>query len=466
MIPLTQWAEHFIILPSGEHIRFEDHQRLILDHCLTFNGDGKLPYQTIVYSCIKKSGKTTLNGIVQAYFAYNIEAPNEIITAANKKDQAVSRSYKEIKGFIQRNPVLLAEAASITNNLITLRNGSTVLAIPNDFAGEAGSNHGLTTWDELWGFTTERDRRLYDELTPVPTRKNSIRFITTYAGFSGESILLEELYGQVFKDNGEIKPGVTMPLGEDLPCYAINGLFLYWDHLARMSWQTPEYYQSQRTSLRPNTYLRLHENQWVSSESGLFDMDRWDACVDPEHFPPLPDKRISLYVGVDASTKRDRAAVVSVYREDGKVKLGPKRFWQPTQAEPLDLEDTMEAYLLELYRGYHLLRCNYDPFQFHRSAMTLAKKGLPMQEYPQTVPNLTECGQNLYDLVQGGSIVIYPDKDLRKEANVAIAKETTRGLRIAKEKTSAKIDQIVALAMGAVEFKMGAGSFFLGCDLS
>jgi phage terminase large subunit-like protein len=176
-------------------------------------------------------------------------------------------------------------------------------------------------------------------------------------------------------------------------------------------------------------------------------MDRWDDCTDPEHSPPLPDKSIHLYVGVDASTKRDRSAVVSVYREDGKVKLGPKRFWQPSVADPLDLEDTMESYLLELYRGYHLLRVNYDPFQFHRSAMTLAKRGLPMQEYPQTVPNLTECGQNLYDLVQGGSIVLYPDKELRKEAVNALGKETTRGVRIVKEKVSQKIDQIVALAM-------------------
>jgi phage terminase large subunit-like protein len=278
--------------------------------------------------------------------------------------------------------------------------------------------------------------------------------------------LLEDLYSQVFKDTGEVKDGVTRPLGDGLPCYAVDGMFVYWDHEPRMPWQTPVYYSSQRSSLRPNTYLRLHENRWVSSESGLFDMDRWDACTDPEHFPPLPDKRISLYVGVDASTKRDRAAVVSVYREGGKVKLGPKRFWQPSAADPLDLEDTMESYLLELHRGYHLLRCNYDPIQFHRSAMTLAKKGLPMQEYPQTVPNLTECGQNLYDLVQGGSIVLYPCKELRKEAVSAIGKETTRGVRIAKEKTSQKIDQIVALAMGAVELKTGAGSFFSGCDMS
>jgi phage terminase large subunit-like protein len=120
----------------------------------------------------------------------------------------------------------------------------------------------------------------------------------------------------------------------------------------------------------------------------------------------------------------------------------------------------MEAYLLELHRGSRLIKVNFDPFQFHRSAMTLVKKGLPMQEYPQTIPNLTEMGQGLYDLVHGGGLVLYPDKELRKEASVAIAKETTRGLRIAKEKTSQKIDQVVALAMAVVEAVTGVNRVF------
>ena len=463
MIPLTQWAEHFIILPSGEPIRFEEHQKAILDHVFTFDEGDKLPYQVIVYSCPKKSGKTTLNAMVKGYFAYNVEAPNEIITVANKRDQAIARGFRELKGFIMRNPVLLNETIGITGNQIALRNGSTVLAIPNDFAGEAGSNHGLTTWDELWGFTTERDRRLYEELTPVPTRKTSIRFISTYAGFEGESALLEDLYHQIFNEQGNVKEGIERPLGEDFPAYAKGELFMYWDHEPRMLWQTPEYYASQKQQLRLNTYLRLHENRWVSSESSMFDMDKWDACVDADHSPPLPDKSIHLWVGVDASVKKDRSAVVSVYRDNIKIKLGPKRFWQPTADKPMDLEQTMEKYLLELHRGYSLRSVAYDPYQFHRSATTLKKKGLPMTEYPQTVGNLTECGQAIYDLVEYGNIILYECKDLRFEASCSIGKETGRGLRIVKEKSTQKIDQIVALAM-ASSGATKTSSFFENLD--
>lgn len=448
---IVEWCERSIILPTGEPISFEDHQKRILKHVFTFDEDGKLPYSIIVYSCPKKSGKTAVNALVMTYWAYNIEPPNEIITAANKRDQAIARGYKETRGYIERNPALLNEADKITDREIKLKNGTTIIAIPNDFQGEAGSNHGLTVWDELWGFTTERDRRLYDELTPVPTRKNSIRFITTYAGFEGESELLEDLYHVIFNADGSVKEGIDRPLGKDFPAYAKGEIFMYWDHEARMSWQTPEYYETQKKQLRANTYLRLHKNLWVSSESGLFDMEKWDRCVDPDYRPPLPNKSTQLWVGVDASVKKDRSAVVSVYREGDKIKLGPKRFWQPSPNDPMDLEETMEAYLLELYRGYILLSVKYDPFQFHRSAATLKKKGLPMEEYPQTSSNLTEIGQNLYDLVEYGNIVLYPCRDMRYEATCAMAKETGRGLKIMKEKSTQKIDQIVALAMAALD---------------
>ena len=451
MIDLTKWAENFIILPTtNKLIKFEPHQKAILDHCFKFDKKGKLPYSVITYSCPKKSGKTALCSIIMAYWLYNVEPPNEILTLANKRDQAIARGYRELRGYLQRNPVLMRETVKFGEKLIELRNGSIVQALPNDFAGEAGSNHGLTVWDELWGFVSERDHRLFDELTPVPTRKNSIRFIATYAGFSGESVLLEDIYHQIFDAQDNVLDDVERPLGDDFPAYAKGELFMYWDNEPRMPWQTPQYYKSQKQQLRTNTYLRIHENRWVSSESSMFDMEKWDRCVDPYHKPPLPNKEIALRVGVDASVKKDRSAVVTVYRDGDQIKLGPKRFWQPTSADPMDLEETMEAYLLELYKNYTLLSVLYDPFQFHRSATTLAKKGLPMREFPQTVGNLTSIGQNIFDLVEYGNIMLYPCKDMRFEATCAIGKNTGRGVRLIKEKTSAKIDQIVSLAMAAI----------------
>jgi phage terminase large subunit-like protein len=52
--------------------------------------------------------------------------------------------------------------------------------------------------------------------------------------------------------------------------------------------------------------------------------------------------------------------------------------------------------------------------------------------------------------VKGGNLSLYPDDFMRTCASHAVALQSSRGWRIAKEKTSFKIDVIVALAMAAL----------------
>ena len=440
IIPFVEWAEKNIMLENKKMLRLEKHQKKILGLALKVDRNGKLKYSTVVYSCIKKSGKTTVEAVVVLWFAYELAPGTELILAANDLEQSSGRAFKMAKKIINRNPILKSRVMSMTAKEIILNDGTTIKAIPTDAAGESGANQSFSGFDELWGFYSERSRRLWDELTPPPTQKNSIRFVTTYAGYTGESELLEDLYNRGIKGK--------RILG-DLPVYESGSLFFYWDHEPRMPWQTPEYYAEQKAELRPIAYLRLHENRWVTSESGMFDMDDWDACVDPNHFSPFPDKKIRLSVGIDVSTKNDRSAVVSVYEDESGLKLGPKCFWQPSKANPMDFEETVEAFLLELKRGYSLKVCRYDPYQFHGSATRLRKRGLPMEEYAQTVPNLTSMGQNLYDLIKFKNLTLYACDEMRLEASRAIAKDAGRGLQICKEKSAHKIDQIVSLAMAA-----------------
>lgn len=446
MIPFTAFVDRFAVREDKRPLRLEPHQRAILDEAFRVDESERFVYRTVIYSATKKSGKTSINSLLCLFFAYTIEPPNEIIIASNDLDQSVSRTFDACRGFIKRSSALRSRA-KVQRILITLDNDTTIRPIPIDYSGEAGANQGLASFDELWGFMSERSRRLFEELTPVPTRKNSIRFISTYAGWEGESVLLEELYHRVLDKQGNPKPGVLRPLGDDFPVYTIGDLFVYWDHEPRMPWQTPQYYESQRADLRLNTYLRLHENRWVSNESSLFDMQEWDACVDPDHRPPLPDKKIRLYVGADASVKKDRSAVVSVYREGDHLSLGPFRTWQPSASEPMDLEKTMEAFILDLDAKFRVESVHYDPFQFHRSSTMLREKGINMVEFPQTVGNMTEAGQALYDSIKHRTLKLYGDDELKKEARFAIGKETPRGMRIVKEKASHKIDAIVSLGM-------------------
>src|SRR5690606_30035736 len=174
-------------------IKMAPHQRRIFYDITEYDEDGRLPYTTIVYSCPKKSGKTALAGMFGLWYAFNEYAPNEIYVMANDLEQSQGRIFRAMWKSLHANPatqhIVGADhpLPSRNQDMIILPNGTLIQALSNDYAGAAGSNHGLTLWSELWGFFSENSRRLWDELTPVPTRKNSIRYVETYAGFLGES---------------------------------------------------------------------------------------------------------------------------------------------------------------------------------------------------------------------------------------------------------------------------------------
>jgi phage terminase large subunit-like protein len=431
----------------GQPFSLTDEQREVLRLAFVFDNDGRLPWDTIIYSTVKKSGKTTINAAVTLAWGFTQEAPNEILILANDLEQTLARVYRTMEGIIQHNPELEREA-EVQTKTIYLANGTTVTAISGDYQGAAGSNHGLISYDELWAYVTESSRRLWEELTPVPTRKNSIRFITTYAGFEGESALLMDLYKQgVGKD--EHPEGQGERIHPDLPIYVNREarLFVYWDHEPRMPWQTPQYYESQKKNLRPGTYLRLHENRWATAEETFITPEIWDPCVDHSHCPSITSRE-SLFVGIDIGIKHDNAARVAVrWDEIGeKLILVSHRIWKPTPTEPLDLESTVEQDLRHLNDQNYVVEFLADPYQFHRSISTLQAAGLPIQEFPKTPANTTLMGQTLFDLLIGKNLVLYPSDELRQQALNTVSIETPRGWRIAKE-TSKKIDSIVALAV-------------------
>jgi phage terminase large subunit-like protein len=94
----------------GQPFTLVDHQREVLRLAFAFDEDGRLPYDTILYSCIKKSGKTTLNGALTLAWGFTQEAANEILILANDLEQTLARVFRAMEGIIQHNPELQREA--------------------------------------------------------------------------------------------------------------------------------------------------------------------------------------------------------------------------------------------------------------------------------------------------------------------------------------------------------------------
>ena len=192
----------------------------------------------LVWSEVKKSGKTFIAAFLGLWWAFT-NPRTEVIVVANDLEQSMSRVFATIVALCQFNPAL-RESVTIRATSILVSNGTTITAIASEYRGAAGSRHSLVIFDELWGFTSENGQRLYEECTPPPTEPNAWALVVTYAGFMGESKLLEAIYQRGLA--GE-------RIDNDLEVYRADELVMLWSHTPRQPWQTETYYAEQRRSL-------------------------------------------------------------------------------------------------------------------------------------------------------------------------------------------------------------------------
>jgi phage terminase large subunit-like protein len=423
-----QTGEPFVLLPA---------ERQFLAHAFELNDDGRLRYSEWLYSCPKKSGKTTLAAIICLVVILLHGQPYpEATLAADDLEQAQSRVYEMIKRIIEAPPLLKREARILADRIIFPALNATITAISASFAGAAGGNQCLSVFDELWAYSTERSSRLWDELPPPPNRRIAARLVVTYAGFEGESTLLEGMY----------RRGLAQPcIGEDL--YAGDGLLMFWSHKPVATWQTPQWIEEQRRTQRASAFQRQILNEFAPPQSRFVDLGEWDGCVQPIT-PVHEDRMLHVWAGVDASTKRDSTALVAVTFDQTAqcARLVQHCIFTPSPGDPIQF-DAVEALLLDWHKRYRLRKALFDPLQMEAIAQRLTKAGVPIESFPQTVPNLTAATSNLFDLIQSRQIALYPNEAMRLAASRAILHESARGWRIDKLKQSHKIDVIVALSM-------------------
>jgi hypothetical protein len=351
-------------------------QERFFDEALTA-ADGRLLYPEIVYAAPKKSGKTATAAMAMLYVVLVLGGPYaEGYCVANDYDQATGRVFQAAARIVERSPLLAGRARIFRDRIEFPESGTTITAIASDYAGAAGANPSITVFDELWAYTSESARRLWDEMVPVPTRRVSVRLTTTYAGFEGESELLEQLY----------KHGIA---GEQIvpSLYRNGGQLMLWAHEPVAPWQTPAWLEQMRAQLRPNAYLRLIENRFVGGESAFIPVEWWDRATNST--PVVADRALPVVLGVDAGLKRDSAAVAACTFDErtARVRLVGHRIFTPKEGQPLDIEETLEATVQDFAKRFAVSAVFFDPWQFQRSAQTLTKQGLPMIEY-QTRPTL------------------------------------------------------------------------------
>ena len=435
------FAEKVLVDPeTGKPFVLLEAERQFLRHAFTMGQDGRLLYSELMYACPKKSGKTTFAAIfVITILVLFGDAYPEAICAANDYEQSVGRVFAAIKRIVECSPLLRAGAKIIADK-ITLPGGAVIIAIPSNYASAAGANHVIVVFDELWAYATERLRRLFDELVPPPTRPIACRLTVTYAGFRGESALLEELY-----ERGLKQPEVSTNL------HAGDGMLMFWSHEPVAPWQTAAWIADMRRSLRPIQFARMIENRFVDVDSDFINMAFWDLCTDSRIGRMVADRAVPIWVGIDASVRHNSTALAAVTwcKDQQRVRLVTHRIFTPNPNREIDFAIDVEQTVRDLNQRFALREVRYDPFQMAASSQRLLREGIPMKEYPQTVGNLTAMGENLFQLIKGRNLLVYPDDVIRLAVSRAVAVEGSRGWKIAKDKQSHQIDIVIAMGMAA-----------------
>ena len=403
---------------------------------------------TFAISNVKKTGKTFTNAVLLAWRW--LALPGQHFAAGNDLDQAQARSFQEIAEMVRRSPFLAENVKAGKSELVLTLTGSRLTALAADAAGNAGANQLTSSHTEAWGILYEAGVRSWEELTPPPGRTSglpALRIADSYAGFTGESKTWHKL----------IDRGLTGKRLAAWPVYKAGGLLLF--HMEGSEAQERcfrgseaerlEYYAEQAESLRPNAYTRMHFNQRTSGESAFVTEEQWQACFSPDVHPLAPGERVKLTLGADASTTHDFTSLVGLDGRDVRLvkvwkpkKIAGIRLGKPT----VDLEVTIGQEVLNLYRDGLVSCVVFDPYQLHSIGIKWEKAGIRCVEMPQTAQRV-EADTALFNTIISRQIRHYKNADLDEAVRNAIVVETPRGIRLAKEKASRKIDPLIALSM-------------------
>lgn len=444
-----EWIEkYFYLYDTGALMTLYDCQARPLELALSRNDKGEFKYNTILWSWPKKSAKSSVIAAVADYTAQTrLRASVKLV--ANDLKQADSRI-----GYYLRESIKLGQKAKVRDTAIRMTpsgyktvypNGSIIECVPIDPSGEAGGNDDMIVYSELHGWKSKAHVKMWAEMTLSPTKfGNSQRWIDTYAGYEGESPILENLYKVGVLNGTQIWPDLEVYANEEAKMLTV------WVTKHLLPWQTNEsgqaYYRQEAEQLTPQEYDRMHHNKWSTSTDVFVPYEWWQACADEY---AQPGQYETTVIACDAGVSSDCFAVVMVTRRGEVVQVQYARKWQPERGQKLDFQP-IEDEIRRLLDAYSVQELAYDPYQLVDMMGRIRAEGMVnVREFPQAGPRAV-ADKRLFDLIRERRIQHRSESDLNSHVKAANRKpEDDNKLRIIKRTQEDKIDLTVALSMAA-----------------
>jgi phage terminase large subunit-like protein len=177
---------------------------------------------------------------------------------------------------------------------------------------------------------------------------------------------------------------------------------------------------------------RYYLDIWTSAESQWLPDGAWDECAAQgwDFAPALP-----MFVGFDASTRRDSTAIVLTQKGDDGLVSVKGRAWErpiePNTGKPVENwrvpKEEIKTFLRDLCRDWDVRAVAYDPWSFAWTADELEAEGIPMIEVPQVPSRLAPATQGLYELIVDHLLRHDGDPVFARHIRNAVPKKVDRG---------------------------------------
>ena len=463
----------FVLLPWQEQI--------IRDIYGIVKADGTRQFTTAYIEIPKKMGKSELAAAVALkQLCADGEQRAEVYGCAADRNQA-SIVYDVANDMVQLCPAL-AKRIKVrkANKLMTyLPTNSRYQVLSADAGTKHGFNISGVVFDELH---TQPNRKLYDVMTKGSgdARTQPLYFLITTAGDNTHSICYE--VHQKAKDilNGKKIDPTFYPVifGADEEDDWTNPKTWYKANpslgvTVDISKVEAACNSAQQDPMEENAFRQLRLNQWVKQAVRWMPMKKWEACAFPVDAKELEGR--VCYGGLDLSSSGDITAFALVFPpiSDGDKYMVLPFFWIPEENMelrvkrdhvPYDLwhrqgllETTegnvihygyIEHFIEELGKVYNIREIAFDRWGATETTQILEGMGFTVVRFGQGFKDMSPPTKALMDIVKeqriahGGNPVLHWMMD-----NVVVKKDSAGNIKPDKEKSSEKIDGVVAMIM-------------------
>lgn len=444
---------------AGNLIKFRPWQRTLTSAIYARRPDGRRKHRRALVGLPRKNGKSALGSGFGLHGLLMSGQGAEVYSLAADKDQA-KIVFGVAKRIVELDESLSKLIKTYRDVLEVQSTGSIYKALSSEAFTKEGLNPTVAIYDELHAAP---DDELYDVINNAfGARKDPLLIAITTAGVKIDRTGGDSVCYRLWQYGNSIIAGEV-----DDPSF----FMAWWGADEDCDPSDPAVWESANPGyndlLDPEDFTALYAqalakgtindfktkklNMWVNQARAWLPTGAWSGC---QHQFEFIEPKKGVVLGFDGSFNGDSTALLAVTVEpDPKLKV--IGLWEKPQDKQAAIDwrvprtEVMQA-IREACKTYHVREVAADTWYWRTELETLEEEGVPVVDFPQSMPRMGPATQRFYELVVTNQRLWHDgNPGLARHLNNAQLKVDARGQRLQKDARSSprKIDAAVAAVM-------------------